>query len=281
MMSDCQPRTASLVLLLSMGVPRFRSTPCRRALAVEEPLAAPPSHIPRRAAMLALAFSPGPVIASPERSEGRSNPGQRCWIASSLRASQRRAAAQGRYSPAADSGAATSSRGFLSAATAKRRATAAAKSIRKAPKKIAGEDIGTVAALDQQTEQERRDDAADAGADRVEEGDRHGADFERETLAHRQIGRARGGRSEEEDDRPGDGLARCGQLLRDRRRRRRSPAAGRRGRKSPRSSGAVRSYRTGGRARSGRARCRRRRAGYTSRHDRPARHRISSAPAHR
>src|SRR3954453_1853993 len=56
---------------------------------------------------------------------------------------------------------------------------------------------------DQRAEQCRRQ-RRDARADRIEERDRHRAGLEREQLADRQVGGARAGGREEEDDRPAD-----------------------------------------------------------------------------
>src|SRR5579862_3379422 len=72
-------------------------------------------------------------------------------------------------------------------------------------------DAAARAGRDQHAEQQRAGDAADAGADGVEEGNGERANLQRENLAHRQIGRAcrRGG--EEEHDHPGGGQGRRGE----------------------------------------------------------------------
>ena len=58
---------------------------------------------------------------------------------------------------------------------------------------------------DQRAQQQRTRHAADAGADRIEEGDRKRANLQRKNLAHGQIGGARSRRGEEEHDHPGGG----------------------------------------------------------------------------
>ena len=108
----------------------------------------------------------------------------------------------GRHGPAAPSGGATCSSGLRSAFTAQRHAIAAATITSTAPDRIADEYIGSAAGFDQRAEQRRRGETADAGADRVEDRDRERAHLEREHLAHRQVGRTRRRRGEEEHRRP-------------------------------------------------------------------------------
>src|SRR5580692_5439482 len=70
---------------------------------------------------------------------------------------------------------------------------------------IAHGDAQARAGTDQHAEQQWAGDAADAGADGIEEGDGEGANLQRENLAHRQIRRACRRRGEEEYGHPGDG----------------------------------------------------------------------------
>src|SRR5262249_57917444 len=73
---------------------------------------------------------------------------------------------------------------------------------------IAPEYAPTLPRIDQPPEQPRTEHAADAGADRIEEGDRKRPHFEGKRLTDGKIGGARSGRGEEEDYGPGDGLSR-------------------------------------------------------------------------
>ena len=75
-----------------------------------------------------------------------------------------------------------------------------------APISIAHEHIGAAAALDQRAEERRRGEAADAGADRVEDRDRDRAHLQREHFAHREVGGARRRGREEEDRGPRERL---------------------------------------------------------------------------
>src|SRR6202522_1663812 len=72
---------------------------------------------------------------------------------------------------------------------------------------VAPEKAVARSTFDQLAKNERRGDATDAGSDGVKDRDGHRANFDRESLADRKIGRARRWRSDEEHDHPSDRLA--------------------------------------------------------------------------